>query len=154
MSRFELFTDGACQPNPGAGGWAFAIRGSRNDVPIELVASGFEKNTTNNRMELEAVRSGFKYFAEKIWQDGDQIVLVSDSKYLINGIESWCENWAKRGWIKADDKPVLNKDLWEDILALKHMIKPTCQHVRGHTGHEMNELVDKLAVQAAQKAKR
>ena len=154
MNKFELYTDGACQPNPGAGGWAFVLLGTQDGKAVKFSDTGYEKNTTNNRMELEAVRNGFKYFAEKIWQDGDELVLVSDSKYLINGIESWCENWSTRGWIKADDKPVLNQDLWEDILALKKMIRPICQHVRGHTGHEMNEYVDKLAVQAAQKAKR
>lgn len=150
INEFELFTDGACQPNPGKGGWAFVLRGTRDGELIEIERTGSEPNTTNNRMELEAVRQGFRCFLEKMQSHKDSLTLVSDSKYLIQGIEIWCEGWIKRGWRKADNKPVLNQDLWEDIYNLKKNIQLVCRHVRGHAGHDMNERVDRLAVKAAQ----
>ncbi|GAG14160.1 unnamed protein product [marine sediment metagenome] len=144
VKHYELYTDGACQPNPGTGGWAFAIyeRGLARD---RITKSGRQENTTNNRMELQAVVEGFEHFLTNCV---GTLHLFSDSQYLVNGIEKWCDGWASRGWVKKDNKPVLNRDLWERIYKLKNNMALKCTFVRGHTGNHFNELCDELAVKA------
>jgi len=148
--QYYLYTDGACQPNPGTGGWAFLIK---NDDGIQIQECGYELDTTNNRMEMLAVIKGLSYYAEHIWTGNESVTLYSDSKYLVNGITIWCDGWHRRGWKKKSNKEVLNADLWQKLLCLRDMIKPECVHVRGHQGHQYNEIVDKLAFQAAKDAK-
>lgn len=142
--EYKLYTDGACQPNPGTGGWAFLILHEQG----QFSKSGGEKNTTNNRMELMAVINGMLHYSEHFWTDSSKLLIVSDSKYLINGILSWCKKWNDNDWVKADGKPVLNSDLWKRILSLSEMLQPKCQHVKGHSGHVYNEKVDQMAQHA------
>lgn len=146
---YRLYTDGACQPNPGHGGWAFILIGDE----VNVVRSGGEKDTTNNRMEMQAVINGLHYFIDNFWTGKETIEIVSDSKYLLNGISIWSDGWQKRGWTKSDGKPVLNPDLWQQLFSLKNRLKPKCTHIKGHAGHEYNEQVDELAVKAAKEAK-
>ena len=139
MKFVELFTDGACSGNPGPGGWGAVLR--FNGVEKELC--GGEKDTTNNRMELTAVIKGLSALKEPC-----EVRLVTDSKYVADGIsKGWAESWRKNGWRKADKKPALNIDLWEQLLDLLKIHKVTIKWVKGHAGHPENERCDKLAVE-------
>jgi len=138
MKSVEIFTDGACSGNPGPGGWGAILR--YNGKEKEL--SGGEKETTNNRMELTAAIMALRALKEPC-----KVTLTTDSKYLSDGIEKgWAKSWQKNGWRKADKKPALNVDLWEEILELfdKHEVKIVW--VKGHNGHPENERCDALAV--------
>lgn len=139
MKSVEIFTDGACSGNPGPGGWGVVLRfGS-----VEKELSGGEKNTTNNRMELTAAIMGLKALKEPC-----EVRLVTDSKYVADGItKGWAESWRKNGWRKADKKPALNTDLWEELLNLLETHKVTIVWVKGHAGHPENERCDSLAVE-------
>ncbi len=143
MPVLEIFTDGACSGNPGAGGWGAVLRyGS-----VEKELSGGESNTTNNRMELTAVIESLKALKKSC-----EIVICTDSKYVMNGVLEWMPNWKKNGWKTANKKsPVKNLDLWQELDALleKHNVKWTW--VKGHNGHPENERVDELARGEAKK---
>lgn len=135
----EIWTDGACLGNPGPGGWAAILRlGSR-----EREVSGGEPDTTNNRMELMAAISALEALTRP-----SKVRLVSDSEYVLKGISEWLPGWRARGW-----KKVKNRDLWErlDEAAARHDV--AWEWVRGHSGDEMNERVDKLAVAEAERQK-
>ena len=135
--KILIYTDGACSGNPGIGGWGVVILVPR-EKPVHL--NGGSSNTTNNQMELTAAIEGLQYFKES-----KQILIITDSKYVINGIESWIKNWKKNGWKTASKKPVKNKDLWEklDKEITKHAIE--WQWVKGHAGNDNNEKADYLA---------
>lgn len=132
-----VYTDGACSGNPGIGGWGAVIL-IPNKEPIHL--NGGSNQTTNNQMELTAAIKVLKYFKEPL-----NIKLYTDSKYVMNGIESWIVNWKKNGWKTSAKKPVKNKEMWEelDIQILKHSIQ--WQWVKGHAGNKHNEMADFLA---------
>lgn len=141
----QLFTDGACSGNPGAGGWGAVLR--YNGVEKEL--SGGEKETTNNRMELSAVIEGLRALKEPC-----RVQLCTDSKYVADGVtKGWAEGWKKRGWKKADGKPALNVDLWETLLELLAVHEVEINWIKGHNGHPENERCDTLAVSAAKNLK-
>ena len=133
----KIYTDGACSGNPGIGGWGCVII-KNDEKPIFL--NGGENYTTNNRMELIAAIKGLNYFREE-----NNITIVTDSKYLKDGIESWIENWKKNGWKTSSKKPVKNKELWLtlDLEISKHNI--SWEWVKGHAGDEYNEKADFLA---------
>ena len=135
--KISIYTDGACSGNPGIGGWGVVILIPR-EKPVHL--NGGSNNTTNNQMELTATIEGLQYFKES-----KQILIITDSKYVINGIESWIKNWKKNGWKTASKKPVKNKDLWEklDKEITKHAIE--WQWIKGHAGNDNNEKADYLA---------
>ena len=134
----EIYTDGACSGNPGPGGWGVVLRyGSR-----EKELSGGELNTTNNRMELTAAIKGLSALKEPC-----AVKLVTDSKYVADAItKGWAESWRKNGWRKADKKPALNPDLWEQLLNLLNEHTVNIEWVKGHAGHPENERCDELAV--------
>ena len=132
----EIYTDGACRGNPGPGGWgAVLIAGGRRKT-----LHGGDSATTNNRMELTAAIEALN--ALKGRRD---VVLYTDSKYVMDGIKTWLPNWKKRGWKTAAKKPVKNQDLWQalDAAATRHDV--TWKWVRGHTGNAGNEEADALA---------
>ena len=133
----KIFTDGACSVNPGIGGWGVVILINDSD-PIFL--KGGEIQTTNNRMELTATIKALKYFKEH-----QLITLITDSKYVKDGIESWIANWKKNGWRTTSKKPVKNKELWVELDSqiAKHNI--TWNWVKGHAGDRYNEKADFLA---------
>ena len=136
MKQVMIFTDGACRGNPGPGGWGAVLRyGS-----TEKTLSGGEPDTTNNRMELMAAIMAL----EALTQPG-QVVLTTDSRYVMDGITQWMANWKKRGWKTASKQPVKNADLWRrlDAACSKHTIE--WQWVKGHSGHPENEKADALA---------
>ena len=136
----ELFTDGACSGNPGKGGWGAVLRYGQSEREL----SGGEKITTNNRMELTAVIMGLKALKEPC-----HVTLTTDSKYVSDGLsKGWARSWQKNGWRKADKKPALNPDLWEELLRLADIHDVDIVWVKGHAGHPENERCDRLAVKA------
>jgi ribonuclease HI len=145
MKRVELYTDGACRGNPGPGGWGAILvyRGKEKEL------SGGEASTTNNRMELMAAIAGMSALREPC-----EIVLTSDSKYLVDAInKGWLASWKRNGWRKADKSAVLNVELWQKIDALLEIHEVSFVWVHGHTGHPYNERCDALATAYADKFK-
>jgi ribonuclease HI len=141
MQGFELFTDGACSGNPGPGGWGFILRGP--GIAGECVERGGEPATTNNRMELLAVIHGL----ERV-PDGAAVLVTTDSEYCVKGLTEWMDGWKRRGWRKADKKPVMNRDLWERLDAQRTRVRVRAAWIRGHNEHPENERCDRLAVAA------
>lgn len=132
----EIFTDGACKGNPGPGGWGALLRYQGNEREI----FGGELVTTNNRMELMAVIQALTTLKRTC-----QVELTTDSKYVMQGVQQWLENWKARGWKTASKQPVKNQDLWQllDEQVQRHQIQ--WRWVAGHTGHPGNERADELA---------
>ncbi|MFI4938568.1 MAG: ribonuclease HI [Candidatus Berkiellales bacterium] len=139
QKKVEIYTDGACQGNPGPGGWAALLRYGDHEKTL----SGGEENTTNNRMELMAAIMGLRAL-----QRNCPVILVTDSQYLKNGITTWLKTWKQNGWRTANRKPVKNQDLWEqlDIEVQRHQVE--WQWVKAHNDHPENERVDMLAREA------
>ena len=138
MKKVEIYTDGACSGNPGAGGWGAILiyRGHRKEL------SGYDPETTNNRMELTAVISALGALKEPC-----DVTLTTDSKYVCDGIEKgWARSWRARGWKKSDNKPALNSDLWQKLLDLSEIHRVRFVWIKGHAGHPENERCDSLAV--------
>ena len=133
-----IYTDGACEPNPGIGAYAYVVL----EYGVPLVSGyGSYRHTTNNRMELMAVLEALKFIALPT-----EINLYSDSKYVVNAFEKgWLKNWQRRNWLRATGEPVLNEDLWREI------DKEVSRHdvrfiwIRGHDGNHWNEQVDQMA---------
>ncbi|MDR2504049.1 MAG: ribonuclease HI [Deltaproteobacteria bacterium] len=137
----DIFTDGACLGNPGPGGWAALLR--FGDGSMEL--SGGFAMTTNNRMELMGALKSLEFLTRPC-----RVTLYSDSRYLCDAVnKGWLKSWRGRGWIKADNKGVLNRDLWERLWLLFERHSPRLVWVRGHSGHKENERADVLARAAA-----
>ena len=142
MKKVYIFTDGACSGNPGPGGWGAVLRYGKTEKEL----FGSEANTTNNRMELTACITALKALKEPC-----EVVLTTDSQYVVNGItKGWAESWKKNGWKKADKKPALNADLWQELLDENERHVITFEWIKGHAGHEENERCDHLAVEAYQ----
>jgi ribonuclease HI len=137
----QIYTDGACEPNPGSGGWAALLVFSGR----EMVISGGERHTTNNRMELTAAVEALRMLT-----DPSRVVVHTDSQYLQKGITEWLAGWLKRNWRTTHGK-VANQDLWQALIAATSPHKVEWRWLRGHQGHMHNERVDQLARQAMQK---
>ena len=143
MKEIDLYTDGACSGNPGAGGYGAILiyRG------VEREVSGGEPSTTNNRMEIYAVIAGLRCLKERC-----KVNIYSDSAYTVNAFnQHWLENWQKSGWKKADGKPVLNVDLWQQLLELTQQHEVRFIKVKGHADNEYNNRCDALARAAIKK---
>ena len=142
MKEVTIYTDGACSGNPGPGGWGAVLL--YGQPPVEREMKGHDTATTNNRMELMAAAEALEALREPC-----RVRLYSDSAYLVNAFrDNWIGGWKKRGWKKADKKPVLNRDLWERLDAQNERHEIEWVKVKGHAGVELNERVDKLAVSA------
>ena len=136
-TRIVVYTDGACSGNPGPGGWAWAIEGG-------AFASGAVPHTTNQRMEITAALEAVRALS-------DPLEVVSDSTYVVNCFKQrWHEGWRANGWKNSQRKPVANRDLWEPFIELALERNVTFRWVKGHGTDRMNQLVDELAVEAAQ----
>ncbi|MBQ4158077.1 MAG: ribonuclease HI [Clostridia bacterium] len=145
MKEVIVYTDGACSGNPGPGGWGCVLIYGEHRKEM----SGGEKETTNNRMELTAAIRALEALNVPCSVD-----LYSDSAYLVNAFEQgWLSNWVKRGWIKADKKPVENIDLWKRILELVNMHKVVFHKVKGHASNKENNRCDELATAAVKTVK-
>ena len=137
MKQVTIYTDGACSGNPGPGGWGAIL--IYKDKKLEL--SGFEAQTTNNRMELLAPIEALSKLKEPCIVD-----VYSDSAYLVNAfLQNWLKNWVRRGWLKADKKPVENRDLWEKLLEFTQTHSITWHKVKGHADNPLNNRCDELA---------
>jgi len=136
IETVEIYTDGACRGNPGPGGWGVFLRKNQH----EKVLYGGEPATTNNRMELMAA-----IVALESLKHGCKVRLLTDSKYVMDGITQWMANWKRRGWKTANKKPVKNIDLWQrlDAAVARHQIDWVW--VKGHSGEPGNERADVLA---------
>ncbi len=136
MKEVIIYTDGACRGNPGLGGWGVLMQYYNENKELY----GGEKSTTNNKMELSAVIQGLAALKEPC-----QVKLFTDSKYVMDGINSWIHNWKKNDWKTANKKPVKNKELWVELdqLVQKHNI--SWNWVKGHSGDPGNERADELA---------
>ncbi|MCF0234421.1 MAG: ribonuclease HI [Thermoguttaceae bacterium] len=137
-----LYTDGACSGNPGPGGWAFLMRHPATGKTLER--SGGERETTNNRMELQAVVEGLSSLKRRA-----SVRIVSDSAYVLNGLQSWMKSWKKNGWRRREKNgwaEVKNLDLWQKLDALTAEHDVEFEKIKGHSGHPENERCDELAV--------
>ncbi len=138
MKTSTLIADGAC--SAGVGGWAYVLRYGTH----EMEGAGGERDTTNNRMEIQAALAGLRALRQPC-----RVVVVSDSQYLLKGLSTWRHTWKAQGWRRSRRKkvyPVANTDLWMalDAEAAKHEVETLC--VKGHSGHLDNERCDRLAV--------
>jgi ribonuclease HI len=136
-----IYTDGACDPNPGPGGWAAILQYGRK----EKVLTGYEPDTTNNRMELTAAIQALRALNKPCRVD-----FYTDSEYLKRGITEWLPNWRKRNW-KRKAGTLANLDLWQELDTVVQLHSVNWNWVRGHTGHHENERADRLARQAIKK---
>ncbi|MDR0391071.1 MAG: ribonuclease HI [Planctomycetaceae bacterium] len=142
-----LFTDGACSGNPGPGGWGFILRHPKSGKEVEC--SGSEENTTNNQMELTAVIEGLKKLNRSV-----TVEIVSDSKYVLQGLSDWLPNWKRNNWRRKEKGklvPIKNVELWQELDKLVSKHKVTLTHVKGHAGNIENERCDELATTAITK---
>lgn len=141
--KVTIFTDGACSGNPGPGGYAAVLKYKEQEKEI----CGALKETTNNRMELTAVIMALKTLKEPC-----EVEIFSDSKYVVDAFKKgWLNNWQKNGWKTSNKKPVLNVDLWNELLALLRVHDVTFFWVKGHNAHPENERCDSLAVSEIEK---
>lgn len=137
MEKVTIYTDGACSGNPGPGGWGALLMYNGNKREI----SGGEKDTTNNIMELTAVIEGLKALKFKC-----EVDLYSDSSYVINGFkQGWIFNWIKNNWKTANNQPVKNKEIWQELYELTKIHKVNFIKVKGHSDNEYNNRCDELA---------
>jgi ribonuclease HI len=136
MEEVTIYTDGACEGNPGPGGYAAIVdrKGRRREF------TGSERQTTNNRMELMAVIAGLRSLEEP-----SSVKVVTDSQYVASGMKSWIHNWRRKGWKTASGTPVKNRDLWEELDELSRRHRVRWEWIRGHNGHPENERADTLA---------
>lgn len=137
MKKLDIYTDGACSGNPGPGGYGAVLIYNGMEKKI----SGGDKNTTNNRMELIAVIEALKTLKESC-----EVNLYTDSAYVCNAItQKWIENWQLNNWKNSQKKPVLNKDLWLELLELLSYHKVTFIKVKGHADNKYNNICDEIA---------
>ena len=147
--NLEIYTDGSSLGNPGPGGYGAVVI---CDGKIMDELGGGEKDTTNNRMEIMAVIETIKYLIKSKILECE---IHADSSYVLGGVTSWIENWEKNGWRTANKKPVMNQDLWKELIALirEYKGKISWQKVKGHSGHIHNDRADEIATTNANKQK-
>ncbi len=136
MTTIEIFSDGACRGNPGPGGWGALLRSGEHEKELY----GGELETTNNRMEMTAVIRAVEQVKRP-----SRLIITTDSRYVLQGVEEWLAGWKKRGWRTAGRKPVKNVDLWQQLDLLLQPHEVTWHWVKGHAGHPENERADLLA---------
>ncbi len=144
-NKVVMYTDGACRGNPGPGGWGVIL--SYRDT--EKTLNGFDPETTNNRMELTAVIEGLRALKRSC-----EVELKTDSKYVLQGINEWIDNWKSNGWKTAAKKRVKNVDLWQRLEQETGRHRITWHWVKGHSGIRGNEMADRLANQAIDRRNR
>jgi len=136
MTEVQIYTDGACRGNPGPGGWAALLIAGRERKEV----SGAEAETTNNRMELMAAIGGLTALKRRC-----TVQLYTDSRYVLQGFTEWLPQWKVRGWRTASREPVKNQDLWEKLEQCAAGQDIKWHWVKGHSGHDGNEYVDRQA---------
>lgn len=145
LPEVTLYTDGACKGNPGPGGWGALLLWNGREKEL----SGSSAATTNNRMEMRAVIEGVRILKKPC-----HVTICSDSALIINAFtKNWIQGWIRKGWKKADKKPVENRELWEEMLSVLKPHRVKWVKVKGHADDELNNRVDRLAVEAASRGK-
>jgi len=150
--QYIIYSDGACRGNPGPGSYGLIVQDSDENILFE--SSEVFAETTNNRMEMLGVINGFKLLGQKMNKEGFSItkikvLVVTDSKYVIDGVTKWMEGWKKAGWKRSNKKPPENVDLWKTMDLYKEKIGHLdFEWVKGHAGHPQNEYCDQLANKA------
>ncbi len=151
----DIYTDGSSLGNPGPGGWGvFVVKNEELGIKDDIEIGGGDKNTTNNRMELQAAIEALKYIKElNIVKSDFTISINADSAYVLGGVTTWIHGWEKNGWKTANKKPVLNQELWKELVSLERSIKTKInwQKVKGHSGHVYNDKADEIATSYAGK---
>lgn len=143
--KIIIYTDGAARGNPGKAGWGIAVLKDGKEL---FEAGGRSEHATNNQMELTAAIEALRYLKNnKI----DKAVIFADSKYVILGITEWIFGWQKNGWRNAAKKPVVNRELWEELWGLSQGLKLKWEYVEGHSGDKWNDRVDLIATSFADK---
>ena len=145
--KITIYTDGAARGNPGPAGWGIVIINKKKVFEI----GGFSKHATNNIMELTAPIEALKQL--KKMKINMPVEIFSDSKYVILGITEWIFNWQKNNWRNAAKKPVLNKELWEELYKLSQQFKIKWIYVEGHNGDKYNDRADEIATNFADGSK-
>lgn len=141
MPQLYAYTDGACSGNPGPGGWGVLMIAREGDAVLkERELQGGEADTTNNRMELMAAISALEALSR-----ASDVIIVTDSAYVKNGITEWMAGWKRKGWRTAGGPPVKNVDLWQRLDAARNLHKVEWRWIKGHAGHAENERADALA---------
>lgn len=159
MNHVIFYTDGACSGNPGPGGYAFVVEKvieKKDELESKIYEDNkiyeskiyeafynFDQSTTNNRMEMLAIIGALEYCTQN---NIAQPLIYSDSKYVIDGITQWIQNWKKNNWLTAAKKPVKNQDLWIRLDELMTQTRPQLQWVKGHGNNLGNNLADQIAV--------
>lgn len=144
QNKIVIYTDGAAKGNPGKAGWGVVFIVGKEIFEI----GGRSDHATNNQMELTAPIEALKYL--KKHKISANIEFMADSKYVILGITEWISNWQKNNWRNAAKKPVVNKELWEELYELTQEFKPKWHYVAGHAGHTHNERADMIATSFAE----
>jgi len=142
LKKVSIYSDGSSLGNPGPGGWGTVLKYQDNVKEI----SGGDLYTTNNKMELQGAIEGLKLLKEPC-----EVELISDSKYVVQGINEWLKNWIKNNWKTAAKKPVKNVELWQEYVKISQIHKVNAIWVKGHAGHIENERCDELARNEAEK---
>lgn len=156
--KIKIYTDGSARGNPGKAGWGAVIlihpypaspllRGRSEEGVLEI--GGRKDHATNNQMELTAPIEAFKYILARSCLAKSDIEIVSDSKYVILGITEWIHNWQKNNWRNAAKKPVVNRELWEELYFLVQELKPKWTYVKGHNEDKYNDRADLIATSNA-----
>lgn len=140
MDKIVIYTDGGCRGNPGIGGWGVWLRYGKHEKKLK----GAKADTTNNQMELTAAIKALEAIKSKTIA----IELYTDSKYVMNGINEWIDNWKAKGWKTANKKPVKNLALWQQLDSLNLQHNVSWHWVKGHSGDVGNEIADALANEA------
>ncbi len=143
--KITIYTDGAARGNPGKAGWGVVIIYGKEVFEI----GGRSDHATNNQMELTASIEALKYFKNKMSKTPFDIEIFSDSKYVILGITEWIFNWQKNNWRNAAKKPVLNRELWEELYEITKDLNIKWTYVKGHSGDKWNDRVDEIATSFA-----
>jgi ribonuclease HI len=157
-NKIKIYTDGAARGNPGKAGWGAVflfypyqtsplLRGRSKEGVLEI--GGRVEHATNNQMELTAPIGALKYLKSKMSKTVFDIEIISDSKYVILGITEWIFNWQKKNWRNAAKKPVLNRELWEELYFLTQELKPKWTYVKGHNENKYNDRADEIATNFA-----
>jgi len=158
--KIEIYTDGSSLGNPGPGGWGVVIinnyeliiKNDKSESPEIIELGGGHKHTTNNRMEIQAVIEALKYIVENQKIIGNsEVIIHADSAYVLGGVTTWIHNWEKNGWKTANKKPVMNQELWQEMISLVRQFKGNLswQKVKGHSGVLYNERADVIATENA-----
>ena len=139
--KIDVYTDGACSGNPGPGGWGALLKAKKNgEILSEKEIYGGERNTTNNRMELMAAIKALRTLNKRC-----HVTIITDSKYLKDGMTKWLLKWLGNNWRNSTNKEIKNVDLWKELYILSASHEINWLWVKGHDNHEENERADYLA---------